>query len=156
MVSRWDTTNPFQAHHDMLNTFQVYASLNLDPNSIQVVLLDTRYPDGPFNLAWSRIFLGGKRVVDIRELLRFAARGSPSKTICIRKAIWGVHGGISPLSFQAHKVQHVFHPRSCIALESSCWIVFDFRFNHVHLILLWLVIIYTISYLVMPGRLRLR
>ncbi|KAJ3115694.1 hypothetical protein HDU96_000173, partial [Phlyctochytrium bullatum] len=96
-VSRWDTTNPYQAHQDLLNAFRVYAALGLSADAVQPVLLDTRVRDGPFVAAWASVFGGGRRVLDVVELVG-AAGGTEGARVCLRTAVWGVHGGISPLA----------------------------------------------------------
>ncbi|KAI8614821.1 hypothetical protein BC830DRAFT_349904 [Chytriomyces sp. MP71] len=95
-ISRWDTTNPYQFHQDALNTFLVYSLLNLNPDEIQPVLLDARARDGPFTLAWSHIFSSSHHLVDIRQLANSSSHAG--QMLCFRRAVWGVHGGISALS----------------------------------------------------------
>ncbi|KAJ3072256.1 hypothetical protein HDU98_003952 [Podochytrium sp. JEL0797] len=102
-ISRWDTTNPYQFHQDALNTFLVYSLLDLDPAEIQPVLLDRRSPDGPYTAAWSHLFGGGMRLLDVRQLRdgaldKLDPADGGSGNICFRQAVWGIHGGISPLS----------------------------------------------------------
>ncbi|KAI8614824.1 hypothetical protein BC830DRAFT_1125608 [Chytriomyces sp. MP71] len=108
-ISRWDTTNPYQFHQDALNTFLVYSLLNLQPDSIQPVLLDSRDRDGPFTLAWSHIFASSHRLLDLRQLRRAVQEALPAtgkrargerggRTVCFRRGVWGVHGGVSALS----------------------------------------------------------
>ncbi|KAJ3099738.1 hypothetical protein HDU96_010578 [Phlyctochytrium bullatum] len=105
-VDRWDTTNPYQAHQDMLNTFLAYAALDLDPTHIQPVLLDSRSTDGPYLSAWSHLFSSSHHIVDLRALTtlsktylhRTLRHPSPSPVICLRDATFGFHGGISKLS----------------------------------------------------------
>ncbi|KAJ3393559.1 hypothetical protein HDU84_001689 [Entophlyctis sp. JEL0112] len=108
MVSRWDTTNPYQFHQDALNTFMVYGLLNLSSSEMQTVILDSRKADGPYTAAWSHMFSSSRRLLDIRQLALAAKEiiGSetPSPTLCLRRAVWGIHGGISPMSrFATHK-----------------------------------------------------
>ncbi|KAJ3110380.1 hypothetical protein HK100_003057 [Physocladia obscura] len=108
LISRWDTTNPFQFHQDALNTFITYVLLDLSPNYIQPVLLDRRDSDGPFTAAWSHIFTSSNRLLDIRQLAHAAAAAIftsksaiislSTKTLCLSDAIWGFHGGFSPLA----------------------------------------------------------
>ncbi|KAJ3133820.1 hypothetical protein HK100_004033 [Physocladia obscura] len=105
-ISRWDTTNPYQFHQDALNTFLVYALLDLSPNEIQPVLLDRRETDGPFTIAWSHIFTSSNRLIDIREISsavykHIDSRKDSPPILCLRSAVWGIHGGISPLSRNA-------------------------------------------------------
>ncbi|KAJ3204349.1 hypothetical protein HDU67_009636 [Dinochytrium kinnereticum] len=108
-LSRWDTTNPYQAHHDMLNTFRIYASLGLSVNDVQPVILDSRSVDGPYLGLWGTLFTSSNRVMDIRQLASLAMTKAKTKSsaggkLCIRKAIWGIHGGISPISRNGAKV----------------------------------------------------
>ncbi|KAJ3019739.1 UNVERIFIED_CONTAM: hypothetical protein HDU68_010519 [Siphonaria sp. JEL0065] len=108
-ISRWDTTNPYQFHQDAMNTFLVYSMLNLTTDNIQPVLLDRRKADGPYTAAWSHIFTSSRRLVDIRQLSEAAMRqltgwaGNSSPNLCVRRAIWGIHGGISPMSRGGNK-----------------------------------------------------
>ncbi|KAJ3390447.1 hypothetical protein HDU84_007447 [Entophlyctis sp. JEL0112] len=113
-ISRWDTTNPYQFHQDALNTFFVYAILDLDPSAVHPVILDSRTPDGPFTQAWSHLFTDSRRLVDIRALADAAASavaaargGNGSRraatTLCMSRATWGVHGGISVLARGARR-----------------------------------------------------
>ncbi|KAJ3192010.1 hypothetical protein HK101_007186 [Irineochytrium annulatum] len=99
---KWDTTNPYQAHQDFLNTFLVYSALDLDASETQAILLDSRYKDGPFTSAWSHVFSGSRRLMDIRQLadevLARLPRHKPDPVLCFKDAAWGIHGGISPLS----------------------------------------------------------
>ncbi|KAJ3094688.1 hypothetical protein HDU97_007708 [Phlyctochytrium planicorne] len=130
-ASRWDTTNPYQAHQDFLNTFRVYSALGINADEILPVFLDSRDVDGPYTQIWADVFGGGSRVLDIRELSsvvvekwrrsqksheRRDANEStteysespeaeepqqakrPIRNLCLRKAVWGIHGGISPIA----------------------------------------------------------
>ncbi|KAI8827995.1 hypothetical protein BJ741DRAFT_653894 [Chytriomyces cf. hyalinus JEL632] len=98
-ISRWDTTNPFQFHQDALNTFMVYSLLHLNADNTQIVLLDSRLSDGPFTIAWSHIFSSSHRLLDIRQLKNKIRKHSGNKNarLCFKRAVWGIHGGISPL-----------------------------------------------------------
>ncbi|KAJ3388108.1 hypothetical protein HDU84_000268 [Entophlyctis sp. JEL0112] len=102
MISRWDTTNPYQFHQDALNTFMVYGILDLSVNEMQTVILDSRKADGPYTAAWSHMFSSTRRLMDIRQLAAAAKQkiGSEARspTLCLRRAVWGIHGGISPMS----------------------------------------------------------
>ncbi|KAJ3095482.1 hypothetical protein HK100_005826, partial [Physocladia obscura] len=105
MISRWDTTNPYQFHQDAMNTFIVYSLLGLSPSQIQPIILDARHADGPYTAAWSHIFSSSHHLIDIRQLSTSAASYIPSSksqtekpTLCMRRAIWGIHGGISPMA----------------------------------------------------------
>ncbi|KAJ3285727.1 hypothetical protein HDU76_008097, partial [Blyttiomyces sp. JEL0837] len=108
MISRWDTTNPYQAHQDMLNTFLVYSKLNLSADRIQPVLLDSRNADGPFVGAWSHLFTSSHNLIDIRQIIDKAIPNSKPDSdgiLCLKSAVWGIHGGISPLSREARKAR---------------------------------------------------
>ncbi|KAJ3287624.1 hypothetical protein HDU79_005544 [Rhizoclosmatium sp. JEL0117] len=96
MVSRWDTGNPYQAHQDYMNTFAVYAALNLSTATIQPILLDHKTPAGPFASAWSHIFTTSGHFITLQDIL--AIIPNDSKTICFAESIWTVHGGISPMA----------------------------------------------------------
>ncbi|KAJ3133818.1 hypothetical protein HK100_004031 [Physocladia obscura] len=105
MISRWDTTNPYQFHQDAMNTFIVYSLLGLSPSQIQPIILDARHSDGPYTAAWSHIFSSSHHLIDIRQLSASAASLIPSsksqsetQILCMRRAIWGIHGGISPMA----------------------------------------------------------
>ncbi|ORY29247.1 hypothetical protein BCR33DRAFT_724752, partial [Rhizoclosmatium globosum] len=108
-ISRWDTTNPYQLHQDALNTFLVYSLFNLSTASTQPILLDQRKADGPYTAAWSHIFTNSRRLVDIRQLSEAAKKqlqgwkGKSSPNLCLSRAIWGIHGGISPMARGANK-----------------------------------------------------
>ncbi|KAJ3091360.1 hypothetical protein HDU96_003087 [Phlyctochytrium bullatum] len=96
LVSRWDPTNPYQHHQDLLNAFRVLAATGL-PATTHPILLDTRARDGPFVAAWAGgVFGGAKRVVGVREVT--ALVGETNGMVCVKTAVWGVHGGISPLA----------------------------------------------------------
>ncbi|KAI8613980.1 hypothetical protein BC830DRAFT_1169794 [Chytriomyces sp. MP71] len=101
-ISRWDTTNPYQFHQDALNTFIVYSLLDISVDEIQPVILDRRNKDGPYTTAWSHIFTSSKRLIDIRQLTNGIMMDLPASKkdprICFKKAVWGMHGGISPLA----------------------------------------------------------
>ncbi|KAI8614822.1 hypothetical protein BC830DRAFT_1169098 [Chytriomyces sp. MP71] len=101
-ISRWDTMNPYQFHQDALNTFIVYTLLGLTPNEMQVVLLDRRDRDGPFTLTWSHLFSGSHRLMDLDQVVRAAGSAKQNPTLCFQRAVWGIHGGISPLAMDAH------------------------------------------------------
>ncbi|ORY29244.1 hypothetical protein BCR33DRAFT_393518 [Rhizoclosmatium globosum] len=89
----------------------VYSLLNLTTdNSIQPVLLDPRNPDGPYTAAWSHYFTSSRRLIDIRQLMETAMtkwkqehnnqpwKETRSPNICFKKAVFGIHGGISPMA----------------------------------------------------------
>ncbi|KAJ3097414.1 hypothetical protein HDU97_004893 [Phlyctochytrium planicorne] len=106
-TSRWDTTNPYQAHQDFLNTFRVYSTLGINADEILPVFLDTRQVDGPYTQIWADVFGGGSRILDIRQLASIVVQKyqqSPHqdrtkpRNLCLRKATWGLHGGISPIA----------------------------------------------------------
>ncbi|KAI9358908.1 hypothetical protein DFJ73DRAFT_905018 [Zopfochytrium polystomum] len=108
-LMRNDATNVYHHYQDSLNTFQVYSALGLDAEKTQLVLVDNRVVDGDFVGAWARIFSGSQRVRDLRELTDEVLRelqdvngkvggARPSHTLCFRRAVFGVHGGVSPLS----------------------------------------------------------
>ncbi|KAI8850027.1 hypothetical protein BC829DRAFT_390240 [Chytridium lagenaria] len=107
-ISRWDTTNPYQAHHDFVNTFRVYAALGLSADEVQPVILDSRTTDGPYLGLWATIFSSSNRILDIRQLSALIASQrdleASRKRLCIRRAIWGIHGGISPNSRNGSQV----------------------------------------------------
>ncbi|KAJ1559220.1 hypothetical protein HK405_011541, partial [Cladochytrium tenue] len=117
-VDRWDTTNPFQAHHDLLQAFKAYAALRIDPRTVQPVFLDPAppggRPDGPLAALWARAFAADRPLLDLASLPAErgglvrprplaapsdgAGGGGANRTVCLREAVWSVHGGISPLS----------------------------------------------------------
>ncbi|KAJ3320306.1 hypothetical protein HDU76_000323 [Blyttiomyces sp. JEL0837] len=123
-VSRWDTTNVYQAHQDFLNTFIVYSYYDLDHTQVQPILFDSRSTDGPYLAAWSHLFTTSKQLMDIRHLptsnlvtmvdddddevdeamKKRRDNRDPPKTICIKDMVWGIHGGISPLSRGGGKI----------------------------------------------------
>ncbi|KAJ3081474.1 hypothetical protein HDU99_005597 [Rhizoclosmatium hyalinum] len=96
MVSRWDTGNPYQAHQDYMNTFAVFAALNLSTATIQPILLDHKTPAGPFASAWSHIFTTSGHFITLQDIL--AVIPNDIKTICLAESVWNVHGGISPMA----------------------------------------------------------
>ncbi|KAJ1569272.1 hypothetical protein HK405_007419 [Cladochytrium tenue] len=109
LVDRWDTTNPFQAHHDLVNAFVAYSTFGVDPHAVQPVLLDALPRDGPFLAAWSRVFATDRAVLDLPALfhedglvrprpLPRSSSTTADRVVCLRDALWSVHGGISPLS----------------------------------------------------------
>ncbi|KAI8614820.1 hypothetical protein BC830DRAFT_349921 [Chytriomyces sp. MP71] len=89
----------------------VYSLLNLDASVVQPVILDSRRADGPFTTAWSHLFSTSRHLIDVRqiassvraELVRTGWAGTRSPQVCLRKAVWGVHGGVSPLSRGGNK-----------------------------------------------------
>ncbi|KAJ3232414.1 hypothetical protein HDU81_003006 [Chytriomyces hyalinus] len=105
-ISRWDTTNPYQFHQDAMNTFLVYSLLQLHPSKVQPVILDSRNSDGPYTAAWSHIFSSSRHLVDVRQIRDAITAGlkqkavpmNASPVVCFKRAVWGIHGGISPLS----------------------------------------------------------
>ncbi|KAJ3114996.1 hypothetical protein HDU96_001347 [Phlyctochytrium bullatum] len=105
-ISRWDTTNPYQAHQDLLNTFRVFAALGISADAVQPVLLDTRGRDGPFAAAYASVFGGSRRLMGVKDLAGLVA-GVDDGHLCLRTAVWGVHGGISPLA------RNGGHPEQC-------------------------------------------
>ncbi|KAJ1562445.1 hypothetical protein HK405_012085 [Cladochytrium tenue] len=109
LVDRWDTTNPFQAHHDLVNAFVAYSTFGVDPHAVQPVLLDALPRDGPFLAAWSRVFATDRAVLDLPALfhedglvrprpLPRSSSTTADRVVCLRDALWSVHGGMSPLS----------------------------------------------------------
>ncbi|KAJ3235280.1 hypothetical protein HDU78_005278 [Chytriomyces hyalinus] len=105
-ISRWDTTNPYQFHQDAMNTFLVYSLLQLHPSKVQPVILDSRNSDGPYTAAWSHIFSSSRHLVDVRQIRDTITAAlkqntnplNASPVVCFKRAVWGIHGGISPLS----------------------------------------------------------
>ncbi|KAJ3213893.1 hypothetical protein HDU67_002347 [Dinochytrium kinnereticum] len=108
---RWDTTNPYQAHQDFLNAFTSYASVRppLFPNTTHPILLDT-HPDGPYIKAWSHIFSHTKMLYTLHDLADRiqTLTGKIDATVCIKRGVWGAHGGVSPLSLQGSFVSKCF------------------------------------------------
>ncbi|KAJ3286491.1 hypothetical protein HDU76_007968, partial [Blyttiomyces sp. JEL0837] len=106
MISRWDTTNPYQTHQDLINTYQTYITLNLSVADTQVVLLDTRMPDGPFPLASSNIFSSSGSVTSIRNLVNLPGlqKNGSGGRVCFKRIVWGLHGGISPLAMGGRRL----------------------------------------------------
>ncbi|KAJ3250302.1 hypothetical protein HDU77_006783 [Chytriomyces hyalinus] len=84
---------------DALNTFMVYSLLHLNAENTQIILLDSRLSDGPFTIAWSHIFSSSHRLLDIRQLKNKIRKdsGNNNARLCFKRAVWGIHGGISPL-----------------------------------------------------------
>ncbi|KAJ3211020.1 hypothetical protein HDU67_004822 [Dinochytrium kinnereticum] len=94
-ISRWDTTNPYQSHQDFINTFRVYSALGLSVRDFQPVFLDARLPDGPYTSLWATLFSSSKRLLDLNHIAGIAPGGG---RVCVRRAVWGVHGGVSPIA----------------------------------------------------------
>ncbi|KAJ3306201.1 hypothetical protein HDU76_004880 [Blyttiomyces sp. JEL0837] len=101
MVSRWDTTNPYQAHQDFLNTFLGYATLNLSASDTQIMFLDTRLTDGPYISAWSSVFSSSFQIPSIPDLASLPGLSNTTQHVCFKRIVWGLHGGISPLAMNA-------------------------------------------------------
>ncbi|KAJ3416263.1 hypothetical protein HDV05_002553 [Chytridiales sp. JEL 0842] len=99
-IDRFDSTNPFQAHQDFLNTFLVYAAFDLSPSKTQPILLDNRCRDGPFTLVWSDVFSDSKRLIDVYQLRWALPAWKRNGTVCFKDAVWGIHGGQSPLTIR--------------------------------------------------------
>ena len=116
MLSRWDPTNLFHFHEDVIHTFSAFGVTDLDVENTEVMLLDSRMPlDGPFHLFWERVFTGKRHrsnklaetadkddykqplTRDIHSLAK-ELQQSGKKTLCVARAVFGVHGGISPFS----------------------------------------------------------
>ncbi|KAJ3240110.1 hypothetical protein HDU81_004530 [Chytriomyces hyalinus] len=77
----------------------VYSLLRLNAENTQIILLDSRQSDGPFTIAWSHVFTSSHRLLDIRQLKSKIQKQSGNKNarLCFKRAVWGIHGGISPL-----------------------------------------------------------
>ncbi|KAJ3212362.1 hypothetical protein HDU67_003879 [Dinochytrium kinnereticum] len=96
-IKRLDNLNPYHIHEDLMNMFIAYASLDLDPSKLQVVILDERAPDGPFVSAFTDIFSTSSEFLDIWEIASLSPRDS---TICFKRIVWAYHGQLSPLSLE--------------------------------------------------------
>ncbi|KAJ3142597.1 hypothetical protein HK101_003270, partial [Irineochytrium annulatum] len=94
-LRRWDVTNPYQAHQDFLTLFATFSALRLDPRNVTIILLDTMPLDTPYHLALTSIFSRSP----VRRMSDFGDAG----TLCFRRAVWGPHGGASPLSEEARQ-----------------------------------------------------
>ncbi|KAJ1569687.1 hypothetical protein HK405_008574 [Cladochytrium tenue] len=117
-LMRHDTTNVYHSFQDQLNSFKAYGLFDLDADAVQVVLLDSRSPDGIFaDAVWGRLFSGSGRVRDVRELAREALARLPPEVaaldggpaVCFRRAAFAVHGGVSALSRGARQLTRCPH-----------------------------------------------
>ncbi|KAI8844887.1 hypothetical protein BC829DRAFT_481304 [Chytridium lagenaria] len=90
--------NPYQAHQDFLNTFRVYSTYGLTTTTTLPILLDTRQVDGPYTSLYASVFSSSHRLMDIRQLRDTVRSRGRVERLCVRRAVWGVHGGISPLA----------------------------------------------------------
>ncbi|KAI9339184.1 hypothetical protein DFJ73DRAFT_948462 [Zopfochytrium polystomum] len=108
-VERWDTTNPYQNHQDLIHAFIAYNVFDIDVATVQPVFLDQKDADGPLATIWTRIFSESKPRVDINSLpfmegliqpapLPRLADGRVPQVLCLREVVWSVHGGISALA----------------------------------------------------------
>jgi hypothetical protein len=121
VLSRWDATNLYHAHEDFIQTFSAYLVAGLDVKDTLIVLADAM-PLGPFFDFWDHVMsdMNGPlteedknlrqhmpHVMRLTEFLDAVTLNgtTPSQHICLRRAVFGVHAGISPMSREiGHRV----------------------------------------------------
>jgi hypothetical protein len=143
VVDRWDMTNLFHAHEDFIQTFSAYLVAGLDPKDTYLVLSDER-ETGPFGLFWDHIMtdMNGKVLLlentklqnplaSTKNLKQFLFSLLPPfpvsnandgnhiqshTNICLKRVIFGVHAGISPLSREIGKSSSFSPPTTTLFL----------------------------------------
>ncbi|KAJ3282617.1 hypothetical protein HDU76_008673, partial [Blyttiomyces sp. JEL0837] len=108
IIERYDPNSPYHVHQDLLNTFMVYSALNLNPSTTQTILIDNRNPDGAFVSAWASLFTNTNTIMDLKSLSNqvlqhYNSTGTGELTLCLRRAIFTIHGGVSPYSRGANR-----------------------------------------------------
>ena len=127
-IGRWDPTNLFHAHEDKIQTFAAFLVTETDPSNTQVVLVDD-VQLGPYMSFWDHVASSKNGLLskediesrnaktdsyNLKSLVQFYLKKNPHiKNICLRKAIFGVHAGISPLSREIGK------PSGCSPPDTS-------------------------------------
>ncbi|RUP43118.1 hypothetical protein BC936DRAFT_137580 [Jimgerdemannia flammicorona] len=119
MISRYDISNVYHIHQDFMHTFLSYGVMDLDPETTEVIFLDTdvggiRKSHAVWKQAFSGFRMGPKHsnsdaIRTVRDLAESSYRqsgnfllgwGRKSRNICLRSATFSVHGGLTLLSRQ--------------------------------------------------------
>ncbi|TPX37914.1 hypothetical protein SeLEV6574_g07828 [Synchytrium endobioticum] len=92
---RWDTTNVFHIHEDLIMTWIGYHVLKLDKSHTRVIFLDDRRPDGPAVPVWTRAF-ASREAIGLYDLKQ--SFGAGVNKLCVKRLVIGVRGGATPFS----------------------------------------------------------
>ncbi|TPX50700.1 hypothetical protein SeLEV6574_g00734 [Synchytrium endobioticum] len=103
LLQRWDTTNVFHIHEDLIMSWLAYAVINLHRESTQVIFLDDRRPDGPAIPIWNQVFSQNSNSslntsTGAMNLYGLKMAHPNATRLCVKRAIWGPRGGYSPYS----------------------------------------------------------
>lgn len=134
VLSRWDATNLYHAHEDFIQTFSAYLVAGLDVKDTLIVLADAMKL-GPFFDFWDHVMsnMNGPltdedksmrehrpHVMRLNEFLDSVTRNltTQAQHVCLRRAVFGVHAGVSPMS------REIGHKANCKPPTSALFVSF--------------------------------
>ncbi|TPX33510.1 hypothetical protein SmJEL517_g03599 [Synchytrium microbalum] len=130
MHQRWDSSNVFHIHEDLIMAHLAYQVLKLYKRNTQVVFLDDRQPDGPALPLWNGVF-SAKPALSLYDL-KLAKPGI--RRLCVKKLVVGVRGGATPYSNSVGAntpcSHHLFQSFSRFVLDSLNLAPLEIRKQH--------------------------